>query len=134
MQFNDVGAFQQWVAMHSNMSNFQQKLLGSVQTSSKLCLQEPIACLLHKQLLGVGRGFASDFSLALKEQLISYFSPYQYVGLPVRLYGFVVLPGANRVLADQFLLDYMEGAFQTSDSFLGSGMIPVFQNQFAQFC
>lgn len=134
MQFNDVGAFQQWVAMHGNTQALQQKLLNIIQSSSQFCLQEPIACLLQKKLVGVGRGFASDVSSALKEQFVSHFSPYQYVGLPVRLYGFVVLPGANRALVDQFLLDYMDRAFQSSVPFLGSGMIPVFQNQFTQLC
>lgn len=134
VQFNDVGAFQQWIAMHSNTQALQQKLLNIIQSSSQFCLQEPIACLLQKKLVGVGRGFASDVSSALKEQFVSHFSPYQYVGLPVRLYGFVVLPGANRALVDQFLLDYMDRAFQSSVPFLGSGMIPVFQNQFSQFC
>lgn len=134
VQFNDVGAFQQWIAMHGNTQALQQKLLNIIQSSSQFCLQEPIACLLQKKLVGVGRGFASDVSSALKEQFVSHFSPYQYVGLPVRLYGFVVLPGANRALVDQFLLDYMDRAFQSSVPFLGSGMIPVFQNQFSQFC
>ena len=134
VQFNDVGAFQQWIAMHSNTQALQQKLLNIIQSSSQFCLQEPIACLLQKKLVGVGRGFASDVSPALKEQFVSHFNPYQYIGLPVRLYGFVVLPEANRALVDQFLLDYMDLAFQTSAPFLGSGMIPVFQNQFTQIC
>lgn len=134
VQFNDVGAFQQWIAMHGNTQALQQKLLNIIQSSSQFCLQEPIACLLQKKLVGVGRGFASDVSSALKKQFVSHFSPYQYVGLPVRLYGFIVLPGANRTLTDQFLLDYMDLAFQTSAPFLGSGMIPVFQNQFTQLC
>lgn len=134
VQFNDVGAFQQWIAMHGNTQALQQKLLNIIQSSSQFCLQEPIACLLQKKLVGVGRGFASDVSSALKEQFVSHFIPYQYVGLPVRLYGFVVLPGANRALVDQFLLDYMDSAFQSSVPFLGSGMIPVFQNQFTQIC
>lgn len=134
MQFNDVGAFQQWIAMHGNTQALQQKLLNIIQSSSQFCLQEPIACLLQKKLVGVGRGFASDVSSALKERFVSHFIPYQYVGLPVRLYGFVVLPGANRALVDQFLLEYMDLAFQTSAHFLGSGMIPVFQNQFTQIC
>lgn len=134
VQFNDVGAFQQWIAMHGNTQALQQKLLNIIQSSSQFCLQEPIACLLQKKLVGVGRGFASDFSSDLKEEFVRHFSPYQYVGLPVRLYGFVVLPGANRALTDQFLLDYMDSAFQSSVPFLGSGMIPVFQNQFTQTC
>ena len=134
VQFNDVGAFQQWIAMHGSTQALRQKLRNNIQSSSQFCLQEPIACLLQKKLVGVGRGFASDVSSALKEQFVSHFIPYQYVGLPVRLYGFVVLPGANRALVDQFLLEYMDLAFQTSAPFLGSGMIPVFQNQFSQFC
>lgn len=134
IQFNDVGAFQQWVEMNGTMPSLQQKLLTTMQTTSKLCLEEPLGCLLQKQLLGIGRGFASDFSPLLKKQLVSYANPYQYVGSPVRLYGFAVLPDANRALVDQFLLEYMDLAFQTSASFLGSGMIPVFQNQFSQFC
>lgn len=129
IRFNDVGAFSQWIKMNQLLPSQQSKLQQLYTLSSVPNF------LLHRGLLGIQFWFRSFYQKKLDPRLIVQYYPYQYTGLPVRLYGFVINPNSkSRKMIDQFLLDYMDGAFQEDSSFLMSGMIPVFQNQFTRFC
>ena len=70
-----------------------------------------------------------------QEKIVSYLFPYQYVGLPVRLYGFVIPKATkNRAMVDQWLLEYMSTASEKGAQFLIPRMFPVFRDQFDKLC
>lgn len=129
IRFNDVGAFSQWI----EMNHFLLWQQGKLQELQKLS-SDPIF-LIHRGLLGIQFWFQSFYQKSQNPDIAVHYYPYQYIGLPVRLYGFVVNPSIqNRQMVDQFLLDYMDGAFGKWNPFLFSGMMAVFRNQFAKQC
>lgn len=129
VRFNDVGAFSQWVEMN-HLLPLQQQKLQELQSRSS----DPMF-LFHRGLLGIQFWFQSSYPKNQNLDITLHYYPYQYIGLPVRLYGFVINPSTqNRQMIDQFLLDYMDGAFGEGNFFLFTWMMAVFRNQFTKQC
>lgn len=129
IQFNDIGAFKMWLKMNPLNRDQQQKLF---QVSNAFQLWD---LLLKRDLLGSVSAFYSTLHWSGFGSFARNWYPYQYEGIPVRLYGFFIPEGwQDRALVEQFLLDYMDWAFEEWDSFLFPWMIPVFKNQFSKGC
>lgn len=132
--FNDVGSFQQWLEMNHLLPEQKERFYDFVFVSDQS--YTPII----KGVVELAFGFFSHFwslSSDWESTVWVQWYPYQYVGLPSRLYGFVIpTSGEYRELVNQFLLDYMDFAFSSWEySFASSAnMIPVFQNEFAYIC
>lgn len=132
IRFNDVGAFQQWLAMNNLTSEQQHKLRNFIFISTL-----PLTPI-RKGFLEIDFDFFSSFwKLESNDFITVQWYPYQYVGLPSRLYGFAIpASGGQRELVNQFLLDYMDRAFASWENALAmkAKMLPVFQNEFQANC
>ena len=135
IKFNDVGAFSQWLEMNVLSPDQQKRLWELAAWSSQVD-----HLLLLRKIIGIEFMFHSSVPFYPKDpnsqgKIVSYLFPYQYVGLPVRLYGFVIPKATkNRAMVDQWLLEYMSTASEKGAQFLISRMFPVFRDQFDKLC
>lgn len=134
---NDVWAFSQWIDFTASSQELQQWLLTSIQSSSDVCKEYPLACLLEKNLLWVAWWFKSDYDKSFENEFTEKWYPYEGKLPFVRLYTLgVAKDSENLAMAYQFILDYMDKAFSEEWRSLAQSvwLVPVFLNEYQSLC
>lgn len=137
IEVNNIWGFSDRINFTPTTQDLQSRLLNSIQWSSDNCKKHPLWCLIEKKMLGVARGFKSNYNEGFDSNLIERLYPYEGKLPFVRLYGFVLPSDTEQyAMATQFILDYMDYAFSDGSLSLAKDLklIPVFQNEYKVSC